>query len=106
MTPRSDADWWSGREPHSVEQLWDQGWPEDVAEQIAADERGRLSRGDVTDITGAQRHLGVTRSAVDKLVSDGKLRLITFPPLYTNDKPKKRIPLVDVARLLDSHSSD
>lgn len=75
------------------------GWPEDVIEQVRADRRDGLFRTYLLKIGDAARYLGISRYALEKLISAGRLRLSTIASPYRNEKPERLVPAKDVLAL-------
>ena len=80
-------------------QLTEHGWPEDVVEQVRRDRKEGITRTYVLRVSDAARYLGLSRNALDKLVSAGKLRISTIRSQYRDEKPEKLIPSKDVLAL-------
>jgi len=80
-------------------QLKEHGWPEDVVEQVRRDRKEGITRTYVLRVSDAARYLGLSRNALDKLVSAGKLRISTIRSQYRDEKPEKLIPSKDVLAL-------
>jgi excisionase family DNA binding protein len=80
-------------------QLKEHGWPEDVVEQVRGDRKEGITRTYVLRVSDAARYLGLSRSALDKLVSVGKLRISTIRSQYRDGKAEKLIPAKDVLAL-------
>jgi hypothetical protein len=80
-------------------QLKEHGWPEDVVEQVRRDRKEGITRTYVLKVSDAARYLGLSRSALDKLVSAGRLRISTIRSQYGDEKPEKLIPAKDVLSL-------
>ena len=75
------------------------GWPDDLADLIGADYRQRLTRTYAVPINDAATYLGVTRWAIGKLVSTGRLRQFVIQPLSKGEKPAFRIRADDLLAL-------
>jgi excisionase family DNA binding protein len=88
-------DWEEWRQEHRKV-----GWPDDFLSLLEADERANVYRQYVLGLKLVQEYLGISRTAVKRLVSDGKIREITVKASNTGAKPQVRYPVVDVARLL------
>lgn len=82
-----------------VARLKEHGWPDDLADLIGADHRQRLTRTYAISIKDAATYLGITRYAIGKLVSTGKLRQFIIQPLYSGEKPTFRIRADDMVAL-------
>jgi excisionase family DNA binding protein len=80
-------------------QLKEHGWPEDVVEQVRRDRREGITRTYVLKVSDAARYLGLSRSALDKLVSAGNLRISMIRSQYRDKEPEKLIPAKDVLAL-------
>ena len=80
-------------------QLKEHGWPEDVVEQVRRDRWEGITRTYVLRVSDAARYLGLSRGALDKLVSAGKLRVSTIRSQYRGEKPERLIPAKDVVAL-------
>jgi hypothetical protein len=76
--------------------MLEQGWPEDVVNQMRADRKEGVIRVYGVTFGDAARYLGVSRHALTKLIDSGKLRVSTITPLYRGQKPEKRIPAKDI----------
>jgi len=80
-------------------QLKERGWPGDVVEQVRRDRKEGITRTYVLNVSDAARYLGLSRSALDKLVGAGKLRISTVRSQYRDEKSEKLIPAKDVLAL-------
>lgn len=104
LMPRSVV---SGRGPQITDAEWEQifgelkedGWPEDVVEQMRSDRNDGITRIYGLRLSDAARYLGLSRSGIDKLISADKLRISTIRPQYRGEKPKKLIPAKDILAL-------
>jgi excisionase family DNA binding protein len=74
------------------------GWLPDILEQMDADHRQDVRRVYVLTIDEAAEYLGVSRHAINKLIGNGRLRLMAIAPSYTGDKPKRRIRASDLLK--------
>jgi len=79
--------------------LKEHGWPDDVVEQVRRDRKEAVTRTYVLKVSDAARYLGLSRSALAKLVSAGTLRISTIRSQYRDEKPEKLIPAKDVLAL-------
>lgn len=89
-----DEDW-----PEFLVSLGKHGWLPEIVEQINLDRQQNLSRTYVLTIDGAAQYLGVSRYAVNKLIEDGKLRLMKLGRVNTGEKLQNCIPATDVQML-------
>jgi hypothetical protein len=96
-----------GTGPELTNEEWEQifgklkehGWPDDVVEQVRRDRKEGVTRTYVLKVSDAARSLGLSRSALDKLVSAGTLRISTIRSQYRDEKPEKLIPAKDILTL-------
>jgi hypothetical protein len=96
-----------GTGPELTDDEWEQifgqfkehGWPGDVVEQVRRDRKEGITRTYVLKVSDAARYLGLSRSALDKLVGAGKLRISTVRSQYRDEKSEKLIPAKDVLAL-------
>jgi len=104
LTPQkrsSDSTWRLSDEEldEALLSMLEKGWPADVIDQIRVDHLAGVTRINTLTIKEAAMYLGLSRYGIEKLISDGKLRLFTAEPTYTNEKPSKLIPAKDLVAL-------
>lgn len=67
----------------------------DVVEQIDADHQHNVRGAYVMTIAGVAQCLGLSRYAINRLIADGKLRVMTLTPEFIGGQPRIRIPVSD-----------